>query len=87
MKGILTNFRGSRRVKRGDYMLISIPDVTSREKAQALIGKKVKWVAEGKNNTTITGTVTSAHGNSGIVRAQFERGLPGQSLGKEVTLE
>lgn len=87
MQGIITNFRGSRRRKRGNHMLVAVDKVDSRDKAQALVGKKVSWVAPGKNNTTISGTVTAAHGNSGIVRANFERGLPGQSLGKEVKLE
>ncbi|MBD3318767.1 50S ribosomal protein L35ae [Candidatus Woesearchaeota archaeon] len=87
MKGVIANFRGSRRRKRGDYMLIVIDGISTREKAQALEGKPVTWTSAGKNKTAISGKVTGAHGNKGLVKAQFERGLPGQSLGQEVSIE
>lgn len=87
MKAIVANYRGSRRRKRGNYLLLSLPTITSKEKAVALVGKTVRWTSPGKNKTTITGTITAPHGGKGIVRARFERGLPGQSLGQEVIVE
>ena len=68
-------------------MLVNLPEVDTKEKAQKLEGKKVTWVAEGKKNTTITGKITGAHGNKGVVKVLFETGMPGQSLGKEVKIE
>jgi len=35
----------------------------------------------------ITGKVSSAHGNNGIVRAIFEKGLPGQAITTEVEIK
>ena len=37
--------------------------------------------------TTIEGRISAAHGNSGAIRAIFERGLPGQALGTEALIE
>ena len=87
MHGIISNFRGSRKSKRGNYMLITVPGVTSREKAQALVGKSVVWTTPGKEKKTITGKVTGSHGNKGGIKALFERGMPGQSLGNDVSIE
>jgi large subunit ribosomal protein L35Ae len=84
MEGIIAHFRGSRRRKRGNYMLINIASVDSKEKAEALVGKAVTWKSPGTKE--IKGKITAAHGNSGIVRAIFETGMPGQSLGTTVTI-
>ncbi|HDO42134.1 MAG TPA: 50S ribosomal protein L35ae, partial [Candidatus Bathyarchaeota archaeon] len=34
----------------------------------------------------IVGTIVSPHGNKGLVRARFRRGLPGQALGTTVKI-
>ncbi len=87
MNGIIANFRGSRHRKRGNFLLISIPTITSKEKAQSFIGKHVTWTAPGKEQKKLTGIITAAHGNSGTVRARFDTGMPGQALGKEILIE
>ena len=87
MKARITNFRGSRRIKTGNQMIIEIEGVDSKEKAEKLVGKTVSWIAPGKKKTTIQGKISAAHGNKGCVRVLFERGLPGQSLGTEVKIE
>ncbi|MCX6706768.1 MAG: 50S ribosomal protein L35ae [Candidatus Woesearchaeota archaeon] len=35
----------------------------------------------------MTGKIASAHGNSGAVKAIFDTGMPGQSLGQKVSIE
>ena len=87
MKGTIVNFRGSRRIKKGNQMIVEVPGVDNKEKAEKLIGKAVTWVAPGKKKTTITGKVSAVHGSKGTVRVLFERGLPGQALGQEVKIE
>jgi large subunit ribosomal protein L35Ae len=87
MKGIITNFRGSRRIKTGNQMIVEVEGVDSKEKAEKLIGKAVTWTSPGKKKTEIKGKVSAVHGNKGTVRVLFERGLPGQSLGTEVKIE
>ena len=66
-------------------MVIAVNDVADKEKAAGLGGKKVTW-ANAKGNA-IVGKVSSAHGNKGAVRAIFEKGMPGQSLGSKVNIE
>jgi len=87
MKARITNFRGSRRIKTGNQMIIEIEGIDSKEKAEKLKGKTVNWTAPGKKKTTIQGKISAAHGNKGCVRVLFERGLPGQALGQEVKIE
>lgn len=87
MQAIIAHFRGSRDIKKGNHLILHVEGVDSKEKAKALVGKKVSWKSEGKKNTVITGAVAAPHGNSGAVRAIFERGLPGQALGQEAVIE
>jgi large subunit ribosomal protein L35Ae len=65
-------------------MLIRVDGIDSRDKAQKLIGKKVTWKSK---KVTITGKVSVAHGGKGVVRAIFEKGMPGQALATEVSIE
>ncbi len=87
MNGVIVNFRGSKRRKTGNQMIIEIEGTDSKDKANKLVGKTVSWLAPGKKKTTIVGKISAAHGNKGVVRALFERGLPGQSLGTKVLIE
>ena len=85
MEGMIVNYRGSRRVKKGNHMIVEVSGVDNREKAAKLIGKKVVWkTSAGKE---LNGKIASAHGNSGALRVIFETGLPGQSLGTKVAVE
>ena len=68
-------------------MIVIVPGLDSRDKAQSLVGKSASWTTPGKEKKIITGKVSSPHGNKGAVRVVFERGLPGQSLGQEVKIE
>ncbi len=87
MNGIIAHFRGSRRRKKGNHMVVLIPGVDSREKSQGMVGKTVTWTSKAKEPKNIVGKVCAAHGNSGAVRVIFEKGMPGQSIGQEVKVE
>ena len=85
MKGIIVNFRGSRRRKNFSQLILKVEGSTDKDKAKDLLSKEVKWkTVTGKE---IKGKVIGVHGNSGAVMAKFERGLPGQSLGSNVEIE
>jgi large subunit ribosomal protein L35Ae len=84
MEGVIVNFRGGRHVQYGNQMVISVAG-TDKEKAKALIGKKVVWTNTKGNS--ITGKVSAVHGNSGAIRAIFEKGMPGQAVGSKVKVE
>lgn len=80
----IVQFRRGRRTFTPKHMLIGIEGVNSKEDAAKFIGKEVEWTSTA--NKIIKGKIVSAHGNSGVVRAIFESGLPGQSIGTEVKI-
>ena len=84
IKAVIVNFRGSRRTRNFSQIILKINNM-NKDKAKELINKDVIWkTSSGKE---IKGKITNVHGNSGAVRAKFERGLPGQSLGTEVEIK
>jgi large subunit ribosomal protein L35Ae len=84
MKGTIVNFRLSRHRQKSTHMIIKVASVNSRKKAAELVGRKVVFTTEGGKE--ISGAIASAHGNSGAIRAIFERGMPGQSVAKTVEI-
>jgi len=82
MKGTIINFRGGRHTQYSNHMIISVEGVDSKEKAEALVGKKATWKSPAGKE--LVGEVKVAHGNKGAVRAIFATGMPGQSVGKPV---
>ncbi len=87
MKGKVIQFRRGRKTYKPRHFLIEIPEADSREKATKLVGKTVEWKSTGKKPTIITGKISSAHGGNGVVRAIFEKGLPGQAIGTNVEIK
>jgi len=85
MEGVLKNFRMARHHQTDNQMVLILPDVTKRDAAGKLVGKSVSWTTPG--NKVITGKITAPHGNSGAVRVLFEKGMPGQAVGKKVKIE
>ena len=85
MQGVIVHFRGSRRVKSTNQMILQVSGVDNKEKASKLVGKKAVWKSPAGKQ--LTGKITAAHGNSGALRAIFETGMPGQSIGTKVAIE
>ena len=84
MQGTIVNFRSSRHRQYDNHMIIEVEGVSSRQDASKLVGKEV--IFKTQTNKEIKGKVASAHGNKGAVRVIFEKGMPGQSLGKKVEI-
>ena len=83
LHGIIVNYRVGPKTQRNKECLLRFPDVKSREEASRLIGRKVAWpVGERK----IIGKIVAVHGNKGLVRARFRKGIPGQALGSFIEL-
>ena len=83
MKGIIVQFRrGRHRIHERHYLL----DVgtQNRSEAQQFVGKEVQWKSE--SGKIISGKISAPHGNKGLVRAIFERGLPGQAITNEINV-
>ena len=85
MEGTIVNFRGTRRVKSHNQMVLQVAGVDSKDKASKLVGKKVVWKTPGGKQ--MVGQITSLHGNSGALRIRFDTGMPGQSIGSKVVIE
>ncbi len=84
IKGKVIQFRRGRKTIHERHFLIEIPDVKNREKASEYVDKRVEWKSPG--GKIIKGKIVSPHGNKGVVRAIFEKGLPGQAIGTEVNI-
>jgi len=84
MKGKVIQFRrGLKRIHERHYILnVGTED---RDKASKFVGKEVIWTSPAGKK--IKGKISSAHGNKGLVRAIFEKGLPGQAKNNEVEIK
>jgi len=84
MKGIVVQFRRGRRTIHERHFLLDL-GTKSREEAKKLAGKSVEW--KSPSGKLIKGKIADAHGNKGLVRAIFERGLPGQAITTDVEVK
>ena len=84
MDGIIVNFRGGRHTKYDNQMIIKVNKIGNKDDAKKIIGKKVTW--ESPAGKKISGMISNLHGNSGAVRALFEKGMPGQAISQKVTI-
>lgn len=85
MKGLIVSFRRGRHNQTNNQMIIKVDSVNNREKAASLVNKEVMFKTQ--TGKEIKGKITSIHGNSGAVRALFEKGMPGQALAKQVEIK
>ena len=83
--GKVVQFRRGRHTITEKHMLIEVVGVDSAENATKLVGKSVEWASPA--GKIIKGKVSAAHGNNGVIRAIFEKGLPGQSVGTDVSIK
>ncbi len=87
VKGKVVQFRRGRHTITERHMLIEIDGVSDKGAAEKFVGKEVIWTSPGKEKKQIKGKVSGAHGNNGVVRAIFEKGLPGQAVTTEVEIK
>jgi len=84
MEGIVVQFRRGRRVIHERHYLIDL-GLQSREEAKKFAGKIVEW--KSPSGKIIKGKISDAHGNKGLVRAIFEKGLPGQAITNSIEVK
>jgi len=87
VKATIIQFRRGRKTFKPRHFLVEIEGSNNREDATKFVGKTATWTSTGKNAKTITGKISSAHGGNGVVRAIFEKGLPGQAIGTDVEIK
>lgn len=86
MDGVLANFRLGRHTKSPNHMVLLVDGIDNKEKAAKLTGKIVSWKTPSKNANEIKGKIAMPHGAKGAMRVIFEKGMPGQSVGKKVSI-
>jgi large subunit ribosomal protein L35Ae len=85
MKGRIIQFRRGRHTIHERHFLIELEGVSSRKDAEKFAGKIVEWKSPG--GKIIKGKIASSHGTKGIVRAIFEKGLPGQAITESIEVK
>ncbi len=83
--GKVIQFRRGRKTVHERHFLIEIEDISNKEEAQKFVGKNVIWKSPAGKE--INGKIASTHGNKGVVRAIFEKGLPGQAITTKVEVK
>ena len=84
MKGIVVQFRRGRHKIHERHFLLDI-GLKNRDEAKKMAGKEVVWKSTAGKE--IRGKISDAHGNNGLVRAIFERGLPGQAVTTDIEVK
>jgi len=84
-EGKIIQFRRGRKTIIERHFLIEVKGVSNREEAGKLLGKEVIWTSPG--NKVIKGKISAPHGNKGLMRAIFEKGLPGQAITTKVEIK
>jgi len=82
-RGVVVSYRRGPKTQSPKEYLIQFPAVKSVSEARQLIGRKVSWPLRERK---CVGKIVSSHGNEGLVRARFRRGLPGNALGSLVEI-
>ncbi|MEM5812273.1 MAG: 50S ribosomal protein L35ae [Candidatus Aenigmatarchaeota archaeon] len=84
MKATIISYRRGAHTMHGNQLLIEIEGVNSKELAARYIGKRVVWTTPAKKK--IFGKIVKTHGNNGVLRARFPKGLPGTAMGTKVEI-
>ena len=85
VKAKVIQFRRGRKTIHEKHFLIEIEGTNTRKDAEKFVGKEVEWKSPA--GKIIKGKVSSPHGNKGVIRAIFEKGLPGQAVTTEVNIK
>lgn len=84
MKPTIVQFRRSIKRIHERHFILNV-GTQNREEASKFVGKEIIWKSPAGKE--IKGKISSAHGNKGLVRAIFEKGLPGQARNDEVEIK
>ncbi|MEM3091313.1 MAG: 50S ribosomal protein L35ae [Candidatus Pacearchaeota archaeon] len=83
-EGKIIQFRRGRHTIHEKHFLIDF-GLKNRKDAEKFVGKTVEW--KSPTGKIIRGKIASPHGNKGILRAIFEKGLPGQAITTKIELK
>jgi len=86
-KAVFTGFKRGKSTQYEQFALLKVKGVNEKKDASFYFGKRVAYIYKGKsvrNNSkfrAIWGRIVKAHGNNGLVRAQFAKNLPPRAIG------
>jgi large subunit ribosomal protein L35Ae len=83
-KGKVIQFRRSLKHVHERHFILDVGTKT-KEDAAKMVGREVSWKSPA--GKIIRGKISGSHGAKGLVRAIFERGLPGQALNDPVEIK
>lgn len=84
MEALILSYRRGRHTQTPNQLLLEVPGVDSKAKAAKFIGKRLVWKSPSKKE--IHGKIMDAHGNNGVLRARFSKGLPGTAIGTKAEI-
>ena len=84
MRATVIQFRRGRKIFKPRHFILDV-GLKKKEETEKFIGKEVIWTSPAGKK--IKGRIASSHGNKGLVRAIFERGLPGQAINTEAEVQ
>lgn len=91
VKGVFTGYIGGKKNQHEQTALVQLQNVNAKEDTAFYLGKRLAYIYKGtkadkagSKYRVIWGKVTRAHGNSGTVRAKFNKNLPPQAMGRRV---
>jgi large subunit ribosomal protein L35Ae len=87
MNATILNYRRGINTQHNYQYLIEVNDekYNSKEKVNELLGKTV--IYKTSSNKQIKGKITHTHGNKGVLRVRFEKGLPGEAISQKVEIK
>ncbi len=85
MKATVVSFRRGKHRYKPRHFIIQIEEIKGRKGSDKYIGKEVVWKSPA--GKIIKGKITASHGNKGLLRAVFEKGLPGQAINTKVEIK
>ena len=84
-KGKIIQFRRGRHTVSERQFILEVEGVSKKEDAEKYIESEVSWKSPAGKE--IKGRISNVHGNKGLVRGVFEKGLPGQAIATEVEIK
>ena len=81
--GFIVSYRMGPRTQHSKEGVLKFPNIKSPKEAARLIGRNVAWPV---GERRIRGKIVALHGERGLVRVRFRKGVPGQALGTPVEI-
>lgn len=85
MQAKVISFRRGRHTYAPRHFILQAEGIGKKAEAEKLAGRQVVW--KSPSGKEINGKIASTHGNKGLLRAVFEKGLPGQAINTKVEIK